>query len=545
MWFGDIATDRAVGGILAHTVRAGRRTLKKGHRLTADDVADLVSAGRTTVTVARPASDDVHEDAAAERLAAALCGPGVDIAAPFTGRVNVFAWTDGVLTLDVDRLRAINRVDEGITVATLPAFARVSARQMLATVKIIPFAVPGAALDRTLALAASDPAPCLSAAPFQPRRVALIQTALPQTKPSVLEKTRAVTEQRVTALGSRLARADTCDHDAASLATMIDQVLADGAAMVLVIGASAITDRRDVIPAAIERAGGRVDHLGMPVDPGNLLLLGAVGPVPVLGLPGCARSAKLNGMDWVLERLAADLPVTGGDIMDMGVGGLLAEVPTRPQPRDAEVPVQRAPAIAALVLAAGQSRRMGSVNKLLVDLDGAPLAAHAMRAARDSGADPVIVVTGHQAEAVTALARAQGLAVTHNPQFADGLSTSLRTGLAALPRATDAVLVCLGDMPSITSGHLKRLVAAYAPAEGRCIVVPTVRGKRGNPVLWDRRFFPAMSALAGDVGARHLIGENEDMVVEVPFEEAGPTWDVDTPADLAAARRPAPLRSEP
>ncbi|MCB9960453.1 MAG: NTP transferase domain-containing protein [Rhodospirillaceae bacterium] len=544
MWFGELATERTAGCILAHGVRTGRRTFKKGHRLSAEDVELLLADGRASVVVARPDPGDVAEDEAAARLAAALAGPGsahnMDIAAPFTGRVNLFAAAAGVLTLETARLVALNHVDEGITVATLPALARVAPRQMVATVKIIPFAVPAAALERACGLGApSGTGPAIAVRGFVPRRVWLIQTTLPHTKATVLENTEAVTARRVSDLGSRLEGTRLCAHAAAALTAEISAALSAGAELVLVIGASAITDRRDVIPEAIVAAGGRIAHFGMPVDPGNLLLLGAVGAVPVLGLPGCARSPKLNGMDWVLERLAAGLPVSGPEIMDMGIGGLLAEVPIRPQPRDAGRSAMTAPHVAALVLAAGQSRRMGAANKLLAEVDGRPLAAHAMQAARDSGARPVVVVTGHEADRVADLAAAMGLAAVHNPDHAGGLSTSLRAGLAALPREVDAVLVCLGDMPGVTAAHLKRLIAAYAPEEGRAIVVPTVVGKRGNPVLWDRRFFPEMAGLAGDVGARHLIGQYEDLVVEVAFTDAAPTVDIDTPDELAAARRAA------
>src|SRR5207247_3550875 len=161
--------------------------------------------------------------------------------------------------------------------------------------------------------------------------------------------------------------------------------VAQGADIVFVHGASAIVDRRDVIPEAVVAAGGRVDHFGMPVDPGNLLLLGHVGDTPVLGLPGCARSPQVNGFDWVLERLVSGLPVGPREIMRMGSGGLLAEIPSRPLPRAAASPAPNAkpperapppgPRIAALLLAAGQSRRMGGPNKLLADIDGRPMVA--------------------------------------------------------------------------------------------------------------------------------------------------------------------------
>src|SRR6202011_4010190 len=142
-----------------------------------------------------------------------------------------------------------------------------------------------------------------------------------------------------------------------ALVRALEGSLKSGAELVIVFGASAIADKRDVIPAAVEAIGGRIEHFGMPVDPGNLLLIGEARNRPVLGAPGCARSPKENGFDWVLMRLLAGLPVGRGDINGMGVGGLLMEIVTRPQPR--EEPSPSGKRTAALLLAAGRSTRMG------------------------------------------------------------------------------------------------------------------------------------------------------------------------------------------
>jgi molybdenum cofactor cytidylyltransferase len=305
---------------------------------------------------------------------------------------------------------------------------------------------------------------------------------------------------------------------------------------VLVAGASAIVDRRDVIPAAITAAGGIIHHFGMPVDPGNLMLMGEVDGTPVLGLPGCARSAKINGFDWVLQRLLADLPVGAEAIRRMGVGGLLTEIPSRPLPRaqvaeDATAP--HAPRIAALVLAAGQSRRMGTLNKLLIGIDGKPMVRHAVEAVLAADARPVLVVTGHERERVEAALAGLPVSFVHNPDYAEGLSASLKRGLAALPAYADGALVCLGDMPRVTPTEIGRLVGAFSPTEGRGIIVPTRHGKRGNPVLWAKRFFAEMRDVAGDVGARHLIGSYPEAVAEVEMEGDGILTDVDTPQALA------------
>ncbi len=330
-------------------------------------------------------------------------------------------------------------------------------------------------------------------------------------------------------------------HEEAALAPEITRALADGAEMVLVAGASAILDRRDVIPAAILACGGTIDHFGMPVDPGNLLLTGWIGAVPVLGLPGCARSPRVNGFDWVLRRLVAGLPVDARALARMGVGGLLAEIPSRPLPRaqatpeaaDAAVPPPAGPRMAALVLAAGSSRRMGTINKLLIGIDGKPMVRHAVEAAQGAHLRPIVVVTGHERERVEAALAGLPVIFVHNPAYGEGLSSSLKAGIAALPPDIDAVLVCLGDMPRVSAGDMERIVDCFNPLEGRAIVVPTWNGKRGNPVLWAKRFFPAMREVAGDVGARALIGTYAELVAEIEMANDGVLTDIDTPQALA------------
>ena len=190
-------------------------------------------------------------------------------------------------------------------------------------------------------------------------------------------------------------------HEQAALAKAIDEVLDAGAELVIVFGASAIADRRDVIPAAVEAVGGTIEHFGMPVDPGNLMLIGRLRGQAVLGAPGCARCPKENGFDWVLMRLLAGLPVSRADITGMGVGGLLMEIVTRPQPRNEPQP-EKGRNIAAVVLAAGRSTRMGAINKLIAEIGGKPLVRIAAEQALASRAAPVIVVTGHQREQVEA-----------------------------------------------------------------------------------------------------------------------------------------------
>ena len=545
MKFGDIPIAEADGAFLAHSVKLQGIAFKKGRVLSAEDVTALARAGKASIVGAKLDADDIGEDDAAAAIAEALTGEHLTRGAAFTGRANLFAAAAGLVEIDAERIDRINLVDEAITVATLPLHARVTPRQMVATIKIIPFAAPAKAIEAVRRIAAED-GPVIRVAAFTPHRVGLIQTRLPALKDSVIAKTSATTRTRVAALNSELAADEVVDHKADAIAAAIAGQRAKGCNPILVLGASAIVDRRDAIPAAIVASGGEVLHFGMPVDPGNLLLLGKSGEADVIGLPGCARSPKMNGFDWVLERLTANITVTPRDVMRMGVGGLLTEIATRPLPRGAASPAPEpgelpphAPAIAAVVLAAGKSSRMAPHNKLLTAVDGALMVQRAVDAALESQAKPVIVVVGHDGAKVRAALAGRDIAVVENPDYAEGLSTSVRAGVEKLRGATlDGAVFLLGDMPRVKAAHIDRLIAAYNPVEGRSICLPTHRGKRGNPVLWSAKFFPEMAAIDGDKGARALLNAHGDEICEVEMSDDGVLIDVDTPDALAALRKP-------
>lgn len=326
MRFGPVPLDQAQGAILAHSVPVPGGRLRKGLVLEADHLTALAGAGLKQVTVARLSPTDAAEDEAALALARALAGPGLELQAVGTGRVNLLARGPGIARIDAPRVHAVNATDPAITLATVPEWARLDAGGMLATIKIIAYGVCRDALDR--ACAAGQGALAL-AAPIL-RRAALIETVIGPAAPG--PKGHAVTAERLARLDVALDPPRHVPHDEAALAEALT-ALPPEPAVILILTGSATSDTEDVCPAAIRRAGGRVDRFGMPVDPGNLLVLGALHGRPVVGLPGCARSPALNGADWVLERLICGVPVNGSDIAAMGVGGLLKDIPQRPRPR--------------------------------------------------------------------------------------------------------------------------------------------------------------------------------------------------------------------
>ena len=332
MRFGPVPLGQAEGAMLAHAIRRPGLNVKKGERLDAGHIAALNAAGVAEVVVAQIEACDIAENEAALAVARGLMGANLRIDRAFTGRCNLIAECSGVLIVDEPEIHRINAVDESVAVATLRPLQKVLAGEMAATVKIIPFAIARATLEQALSSAGAAP---LAVAPFRPLRVGVVSTLLPGLKPLVVEKTLRALEARFADAASAIIVEERVRHEVGALVGALSRINAQSD-LIVIFGASAIADRRDVVPGAILKAGGRIAHFGMPVDPGNLLLLGALPgdpQKPVIGAPGCARSPKENGFDFVLNRLLAGLDVGPGDIRRMGVGGLLTEIASRPQPR--------------------------------------------------------------------------------------------------------------------------------------------------------------------------------------------------------------------
>jgi molybdenum cofactor cytidylyltransferase len=343
--FGAVPLAEAEGAVLAHSMmctgRAGKPyRIAKGTLLSRDHIRDLATGGETQVTVARLDPFDVAEDDAARFLAKAIVpdpeGQGLRISGAGAGRVNLCATRPGLVRLDVAAIEAVNGVDPMITIATVPDYHRSDAGAMLATIKIISYGVALQALQE----AAGRGAGAIKVLAPVYRTATLIETLLNPETPA--DKGRRATAARLERMGMHLTPRNFADHDEPGLAQAIAEAPGE---VILILTASATSDPMDVGPAALRRAGGQVTRFGMPVDPGNLLFLGQFGEKPVIGLPGCARSPALNGADWVLERVICGLKVTDQDIAAMAVGGLLKEIPTRPQPRAGGISPDDTPAI--------------------------------------------------------------------------------------------------------------------------------------------------------------------------------------------------------
>jgi molybdenum cofactor cytidylyltransferase len=338
MKFGPVPIAQAVGKVLGHNISDsdGKRMLRKGNQLTENDVERLAGIGRSVVYVAELEPGDIAEDTAAERIARSVCGEGAQTTRSFVGRVNLLAQEWSVLRVDASRLARINEC-EGITLATLPSHSVVQPRKIAATIKVIPFALPESAVSAAEAIAA-EKGPVLQLHPLRKRSAALILSSSPFAKTRVMNNFVPALQARIEALGSELCSVDfvPLEDEAGeiALAETIQERVADGVEIIILAGETAIMDGYDIAPRAVERSGGEVTCFGAPVDPGNLLMLAYLDGVPIVGAPGCVRSKKTNVIDWVLPPLLAGERLSRRDIIQMGHGGLLEDIPKRPMPRE-------------------------------------------------------------------------------------------------------------------------------------------------------------------------------------------------------------------
>ncbi|THK38479.1 4-diphosphocytidyl-2C-methyl-D-erythritol kinase [Ensifer sp. MPMI2T] len=532
MKFGPVRLADAEGAILAHAMKTGAQRLPKGHRLSRPDIATLAEAGVEEVIVARLDADDLLENEAAARIAAAIAPDHLRFSQAATGRVNVHATVSGLFVANRAAVDRVNRIDPAITLACLADHTAVATGEMVATIKIIPLAVPERFVEQAENMLRAEAA--FEVKPFVPHRAALIATELPSLKRQVMDKTHTVLADRLLRSGSHLVTERRVAHSEDAVAAAITD-LKPAHDLIIIFGASAVADPDDVIPAAIRRVGGVVEQVGMPVDPGNLLVLGRIAELPVVGAPGCARSPRENGFDWILERLLAGEWPNSEDITGLGVGGLLNEIPTRPQPREQSVSPPRGPA-RIVVLAAGRASRMGASggHKLLAEFDGVPLVRRSVETALAVDAGKVVVVTGYREADIRAALADLPVEFVSNPDYAADMGSSLVAGVTALEAEAGGVLVMLADMPGITADHLRKMIEVF-DNEGRQAVVRAVsEGQRGNPVILPKETFAAVRQLVGDVGARHIVERCGLPVIDVELGEAA-RLDLDTPEAIIAA----------
>ena len=521
------------GSILAQSYNLSERKLSKGTRVSKAIVELLNKENIKSILCAVPDENDMDEDAAAEAISNAIDRNRIYAEEASTGRVNFRTPALGVVRYNRELIKKINLVDESIAFSIVEHNQLLAKNDLIATLKIIPFFASKIYVERVVALLSKYE--IFKIHRLEEKKVDFIQTYYNWQKRSIFKATSNVTRSRLDALGCLLEKETLIPHDHESLCSEIKSSLDSGAQVLLISGASAITDRSDYIPKAILSVGGEIIQYGLAVDPGNLLLIGQIGSTTVIGMPGCARSPKLNGFDWVLQLLMANIPITKEELADMGAGGLLMEIASRPLPRALSKSVyKRGKKIMGVILAAGNSTRMGKDNKLLRNVGDASLVRNTAVEMLNSDVDSCSIVLGYQSDKVAEVIKDLNISLILNPLWQEGQASSLKAALNTLDDTYSDLLIMLGDLPGVKSRHINTIIEEHLLTNNRRskITIPSFNGKKGNPVIWGRSFFPDLSNLEGDVGGRALFNHHPAAINLLDMDDPAVVTDTDTPEDF-------------
>ena len=529
----SLAPQDSIGAVLAQTYNLPGKIISKGTFVTNEFVGYFKTGNVKTILCAVPEEGDIHEDEAAEAISSAIDKNHIYADKASTGRVNFKSQSLCLVRYDRDFIKELNLVDESIAFSIVEHNQLLAEGDLIATLKIIPFFMQKKYVDRVIKILAKDE--LFKIHSLKKKEVTLIQTCFEWQKKSIFTATSNVTKARLEALGCSLKKEKLINHDYDTLRAIIRSSVKNEPEILLVSGASAITDRSDCIPKAILSEGGEIIQYGLAVDPGNLLLIGKVGNTTVIGMPGCARSPKLNGFDWVLQLLMADIPINREELADMGAGGLLMEIASRPLPRALAKSVsKRETKVMGVILAAGNSTRMGKDNKLLRNIGDAPLIRNTAIEMLKSDLDSCSIVLGYQSDKVADVIKDLNVNLILNPSWKEGQASSLRAAINTLDSTYSDLLIMLGDLPGIKSSHINSIIEEHLLTDNRKskITIPSFKGQKGNPVIWGRSFFHDLSNLEGDVGGRTLFSEHPAAINILEMNDPWVVKDADTPEDF-------------
>ena len=529
----SLAPQDSIGAVLAQTYNLPGKVISKGTFVTNEFVGYFKTGNVKTILCAVPEEGDIHEDEAAEAISSAIDKNHIYADKASTGRVNFKSQSLCLVRYDRDFIKEVNLVDESIAFSIVEHNQLLAEGDLIATLKIIPFFMQKKYVDRVIKILAKDE--LFKIHSLKKKEVTLIQTCFEWQKKSIFTATSNVTKARLEALGCSLKKEKLINHDYDTLRAIIRSSVKDEPEILLVSGASAITDRSDYIPKAILSEGGKIIQYGLAVDPGNLLLIGKVGNTTVIGMPGCARSPKLNGFDWVLQLLMADIPINREELADMGAGGLLMEIASRPLPRALAKSVsKRVTKVMGVILAAGNSTRMGKDNKLLRNIGDVPLIRNTAIEMLKSDLDSCSIVLGYQSDKVADVIKDLNINLILNPLWKEGQASSLRAAINTLDSTYSDLLIMLGDLPGIKSSHINSIIEEHLLTDNRKskITIPSFKGQKGNPVIWGRSFFHDLSNLEGDVGGRTLFSEHPAAINILEMNDPWVVKDADTPEDF-------------
>ena len=513
------------GCLLMHSVFLEDGRIRKGKIIDKNDIAMMERSDIEKVQVGELEDDDIGENAASGLIAKAIATNQFSVSPTLSGKTNITSIADGLIEIDEGNVTKLNNLSPNIAVSTLNNHDVVYRGDHTVSVKIISFVISSSDLDKILNFLKKNKIVKLKK--FKSMRFGVIYTIAKNEKRSLIEKTKKSIMSRIGNYNSTIMDERVLPHNSASIKNNVVELLENNINCILLFLSTSVTDVNDIVPTVINDLGGKINSFGMPVDPGNLTLSGKINDVDIIVAAGSARSDSLNGFDWHLNCLHANIEVSQEMVNSLGVGGLLKDIDFAVKRKRVSKTIDTKKSnIAAVVLCAGESKRMGNRNKLLLKVAGKSLIKNYIDNISKSNVSEIVIVTGYQSIEIERELEGYDVKFIHNEKYREGMSTSLNTGINSLSKNINAAIICLPDMPMIGIYEINKLIEYYNPKIGNEICIATYNDQRGNPVLWDRKYFKKLMQIKGDKGGRYLLPKFLEQSVEVVLGEAV-AFDVD------------------
>lgn len=527
-------TRESQGYILFHSVFINKGRIRKGKIINANDIKLMSASGIEELYVGSMEKGEIDENSASRIIGQAILSDNFSMSPTFSGKTNITSKYDGLFEIKENNVRKLNEISSNIAISSLNNHDIVYRGDHVLSVKSISYAIKYSDVNNIVSFLSNEN--LINLKEFKPLKFGIIYSHSINEKNTLIAKTKKSIETRIRDYNSSIMFECTTNHDFNSLKESIKKLSLMDLDVVLLFLSSSVSDYNDIVPQIIIQLGGKITSFGMPVDPGNLTLSATLGKTNLIAAAGSARSDALNGLDWHLNCLHAGVVVNEKMVNSLGVGGLLKDIDFAIKRKKISKTIMTKKAnIAAVVLSAGQSKRMGEKNKLLLKVNGKSIIKNYIDNITKSNISEVIVVTGHESEDIMLELKNYNLKFVFNEKYKDGLSTSLRAGIKSLGKKIDAVMICLPDMPLIGIYEINKLIEFYNPSIGNEICIATSNQQRGNPVLWDKSYFNELMNIKGDKGGRDLLSNFLDKSVEVDLGEAV-AFDIDTNGSYALVK---------
>ncbi len=536
MNYREFDVNRAKGIRLFEPLRFDGIVLPKGHIVNDEDIIQLKLSGIKKIFGAEMTENDLDQPTALGILSAKLCGDNTAFTIGEDGISRIVAAQDGLFVCADDRIAKFNRLSPLLFINTVAPYAKVQSGEVIARLELTVPVIAQNSIDE-LVFSLSGNTELLSVAVPEVKKTALLYSRFYNDKIETKHFTSVVKKlvKNFNAHELEFQREYDSRHSIEEVADALERVLKEDNEIVFVLAGQRSNSPQDVVPAAVRSIADEIVCRAIPVVGGSDLLIATKRGKRIIVLPYEYASSETALCDHYIKLALVNDKIAPFDFsrpqnVMLPTGQFLPEEEQAALIKPQDPQNGNKSNIAAVILAAGIGRRAGR-NKLLADINGEPLFLRAVRAAVNSGACPVFVITGYHAEEVETALEDIDVNIIYNPAYHSGIRTSIELGLKSVPNFCRGAILIPADMPNLTPEFINRMLDEFNAAEEKQLITASLNGIKTNPVLWSKALYAEADLVPENADLRPVFLAHSDYTKQMEGD-AYTLLDVNYPYDL-------------